>query len=358
MNNFKTIDDLFKKYPWKSPNKFIPLAKRYGFSEKDAKTFLKNIVHDVKIPKAQYMNIYSKQPNGFQMDTFINEKKKNGLNYLMLININTRKAYSYAMQGKGAKEVLKALQLFIKDVPEVYSITSDQDSAYLSNDVLEFMKTNNIIYKTTEDNNHNVLGIINRFMRTIRDMIGNNKFIDEQEMKQLIETYNESPHKSIKFKAPNEITNEDEIQYIKDKSQNNPYNFQPGERVRIINEKNPLSKKRSNATKESYIVDSKSGNQFIIKSKDESIDKYPGYQLIKASSNVPIADTLKGGKRGIINKIISYDKKKYKVMYEGGTFDFIPAKNLREGTPTTLSQMEREFWSKQKNIPDDIIKWS
>ena len=59
------------------------------------------------------------------MDTFINDKTKDGLNYLMLININTRKAYCYPMKGKGAKEVA-----------DVYSITLDQDEAYLSNDVL------------------------------------------------------------------------------------------------------------------------------------------------------------------------------------------------------------------------------
>ena len=44
----------------------------------------------------------------------------------------------------------------------------------------------NIIYTTTEDNNHNVLGIINRFMRTIRDMVGENRYINEEEMNDLL----------------------------------------------------------------------------------------------------------------------------------------------------------------------------
>ena len=154
------------------------------------------------------------------MDTFINDKTKDGLNYLMLININTRKAYCYPMKGKGAKEVAKALNKFFEEEPDVYSITSDQDAAYLSNDVLQLMKSNDIIYNTTEDNNHNVLGIINRFMRTIRDMadqdqthsknvVGENRYINEQEMDNLIDSYNNSPHRSLDYKIPNEMTEKD-----------------------------------------------------------------------------------------------------------------------------------------------------
>ena len=134
---FNTIDELFHSYPWKTPSKFTPLAKRYGFTEQQAKQHLASIIHDVKVPKAKYIPIVSKHPNGFQMDTFINSKAsantwssskhKGGLNYLMFININTRKAYAYPMHGKSSKEVLNALQQFIKDVPNVYSLTSDQD---------------------------------------------------------------------------------------------------------------------------------------------------------------------------------------------------------------------------------------
>lgn len=355
---FKSIDDLYKYYPWKTPNKFLPLAKRYGFTEQAARRYLENIIHDVKVPKAQYLNIYSKHSGGYQMDTFINDKTKDGLNYLMLININTRKAYCYAMKGKGAKEVARALNKFIHEVPEIYSITSDQDASYLSNEVLQLMKDNNIIYTTTEDNNHNVLGIINRFMRTIRDMIGENRYINENEMSELIDAYNNSPHRSLKYKAPNDITKTDENNYVKDKAKNNPYDFKPNDRVRIVQAKEPFSKRRNKVSKEAYIVDSKAGNQFIIKSKDESVDKLPGYRLIK-TPNKNIAETLKGGKRGIVEKILSYDanKNKYAIKYSEGTEDVIPAKNLREGAPTKLSNMELEYWSKQRDIPNNIRRW-
>ena len=366
---FNTIAELFHSYPWKTPSKFIPLAKRYGFTEQQAKQHLASIIHDVKVPKAKYIPIVSKHPNIFQMDTFINSKAsantwssskhKGGLNYLMFININTRKAYAYPMHGKSSKEVLNALQQFIKDVPNVYSLTSDQDAAYLTNDVLEFINSHNIRYRTTEDNNHNVLGIINRFMRTIRDLIGENRYIDENEMNNLIDAYNNSPHRSLDNKAPNDITDQDEQNYIQTKSINNPYDFKHGDKVRVVLEPNPLSKKRNRVSKEAYLIDSKSGNQFLIKAKDDSVDKYPGYRLIKTSNN-NLANTIKNGKRGAVDKIISYDEKKnkYKVQYEGGVQDSIPAKNLREGNPARLSTLELEYWSKQKSLPDNIKKWT
>ena len=134
--------------------------------------------------------------------------------------------------------------------------------------------------------------------------------------------------------------------------------FKPDDKVRIVKVKEPLAKKRTNLTKDVYVVDSKSGNQFVVKAKDSSVDKYPGYRLVK-TKNTNLAETIKNDKRGIVNKILSYDVKtdKYKVEYDGGVIEQIPSKNLREGRPTHLSQMELIYWSAKKNIPDKISKW-
>ena len=206
---------------------------------------------------------------------------------------------------KSSKEVLNALQQLIKDVPNVFSLTSYHDAPYLTNEVLEFINSHNIRFRTTEDNNHNVLGIINRFMRTIRDLIGKNIYIDENEMNNLIDVYNNSPYCSLNNKAPNDITEKDEQNYIQTKSINNPYYFMSGDKVRVVLEPNPLSKKSSRVSKEAYFFYSKSGNQFLIRAKDE----YPGYRLIKTSYKI-LGETIKNGKRRSVDKIISYDEKK------------------------------------------------
>ena len=131
---YASIEQLYKKYPWKTAKKFVPLAKQHGFKEKDAKEFLKKVVHDKRIKiKPVYLPIYSESGGSYQFDTFIQRK---GLNFLIFININTRKAYVYPMKTKGTKDVIEALAKFFNEVKDVKVLRSDQDAAYLSNKTL------------------------------------------------------------------------------------------------------------------------------------------------------------------------------------------------------------------------------
>ena len=364
---YANIEQLYKKYPWKTAKKFVPLAMKHGFKEKDAKEFLKKVVRDKRIKvKPVYLPIYSESGGSYQFDTFIQKK---GLNFLIFININTRKAYAYPMRTKGTDDVINAMTKFFTDVKEdpgirtnpVKVLRSDQDAAYLSNKTLDFLREKGVRYLTTEDENHNVLGIINRFMRTVRDL-ANKKVISAEEMKELVNTYNTTIHTSTNV-PPNEMTKELEKEYITKKrietqNKTRAYDFKPGDRVRIVIEPKALTKKRSNLTSESFIVDSRSGNMFLIRAKDHSVDYYPGYKLVLCSKSIPLAETLKDEKRGVIQTIEGYDDKrdKYKVVYEGGVHDTIPAKNLREGDPLKLSPIERSYWVK-KELPSKIKKF-
>lgn len=112
---FKTLDEVYKRYPYNTLSKFQSIARKYGFTNKEAKDYLtNNVVHDQKVPPPKFMHIYSKHPNAYQMDTFFYREEKTP--YLMIININSRKAYAYKMNDKGASEVLKALNKFKNEV--------------------------------------------------------------------------------------------------------------------------------------------------------------------------------------------------------------------------------------------------
>ena len=357
---YNSLQELFDDFPWKTPGKFIPLAKRFGFTnENEIKAFLKDKApHDEKVVEPVFLPIFSKSKDSYQFDTMF----LSGVNpYLVFININTRKAWIYKMKNKGANAVKLALEEFFADVKNVKSLTSDQDSAYLSDVVITYLKSKNVAYRTTEDNNHNVLGIINRFIRTLRDLN-----INENNVFKILDEYNNTPHKSIDNKTPNEMTENDEDDYIHKQEEItkniiDTYKFDIGDRVRIILEKKPLQKNRSNLSTKSYIIDSKQGNDYIIRAKDGSIDKYAGYKLVKCDSRYELADTIKNAKRGIIEKIISYDERsdKYKVLWDTDEESVIPAKNLREGFPLRLSPLERVFWTRQKSndIPVKIRKF-
>lgn len=360
--SYKTIEELFKDVPWRTPSKFIPIAKRYGFTDTKAiRDFLSNkVIHDAKAVKPTYLPIFSQEPGGYQMDLIFDGKKV----FLFCININTRKGYVYSIKSKKTKDVYIVINKFISEVSDVKSIMSDQDSTFLSQEILSFIKSKNISYRTTEDNNHNVLGIINRFVRTIRDFTQREDL--DLNIMEAVDKYNDSPHESLNGKCPNEITDEMELDYIAEKMAltneiKHTYNLKVGDRVRVFLDKNKIGKNSSNLSKVSYIISEVVGNQYLIRSKDGSVDKYPGYKLYKCSDNIPIANTIKNDKRGVIEKIISYDENtnKYKVQFDDDkkTIDIIPAKNLREGTPARLSQMERDYWSKHIPVPSKISKW-
>jgi hypothetical protein len=124
------------------------------------------------------------------------------------------------MNSKNSADVMKAMEKFINDAhPKI--LESDQDSAYLSNNMLSYLKNHDIIYSTVADNDHHVLGIINRFIRTIRDMSS----ISSEGLSDLIDAYNNSSHRALPDKisptgitseglSPNEMTSERESKYI------------------------------------------------------------------------------------------------------------------------------------------------
>ena len=351
-----SIEALHKKYPWNSISRFMPIATQHGFSKEDVRNYFKQFAHD-KLSinhKQYYLPIFSNTPDAYQFDTIISRPPM-----LVFINVNTRKAYVYQMKNKTTSEVLRCLQQFV-NTAHPQELTSDQDPAYLSQSVIDFMLYNHIDYHTTEDNNHNILGIINRFVKTLRDHVKD--INDIKAVKQFVDAYNSQPHSSTGI-APNKFTRNDEMDYIMRMSYRDykvrtqkDYTLKVGDKVRIVYDNQPLVKKRTNLSKEHYIIDSLDGNGYIIKAKDESIAYYPRHKLVKDSSG-PLADTLDNGKRGIIKEILEYYPRsdKYKVIYTDNSVDTIKAKNLRETNPTSLGPLERDYWSKNKgSIPSTI----
>jgi len=208
---------LHKKFPYKSEAKFVPIAIRHGFTKSEAIDFLRSSVqHDKKYSEQRHLMrpIYSEHPGAYQFDTFVNSKSDPPY-YLILINVNTRKAYAYPMKTKSSASVLGSLKQFHSDVSIISAMTSDQDAAYLSEPILSFMKSNSIDYRTTEDHDHNRLSIINRFIRTLRDLNSKPHF-SEEKMKTLISSYNDTTHSSTNH-TPNEWTPELEKEYIEKK---------------------------------------------------------------------------------------------------------------------------------------------
>jgi hypothetical protein len=233
--------------------------------------------------REHFMPIFSKEGGTYQFDTW----DRPGHYFLVIININTKKAYAYPMKQKDSMYVKGALQAFWSEVTDVKVMSSDEDAAYCSREIQEEFKKRKIRHVTTNKNNHHTLAVINRLMRTLRDLLGGpNRDFTEAEMKDKLDQYNNMIHNTTKM-APNEMDSKSEREYITRMTEKAKtamsYNFKPGDWVRRVTEKDPMKKRRTNVTFERYWVKRQEGVMFVIQAQDKTIEKVPGFKLVKVN---------------------------------------------------------------------------
>jgi hypothetical protein len=172
----------------------------------------------VKKEPKKYKYITANSPNEiFQIDLldYSNYSGNNRQNkwILICVDVFTRKAFAEPMKDKTAKSTEEAFKNVLKEaVPRV--IFHDMGSEFKGS-FYNFIHSKNIISIENEFKNHNALGIIDRFSRTIKSMIAkyltaNNttKWVDE--LPRLIDIYNKTPNAGIENLKPNNIENNEE----------------------------------------------------------------------------------------------------------------------------------------------------
>ena len=138
------------------------------------------------------------------------------------------------------------------------------------------------------------------------------------------------------------------------------YDLDVGTKVRYILDKKSFSKVRHKVSIGYYTIDSVEGNNYVIIAKDGTTKKIPRYRLLPLKDNESdyhAAETIEeyNANRGVIDEILDYNvkTKKYKIRFtmpdSEPYIDTIPAKFMRESSPTSLSKLEREFFNKNKD---------
>ena len=83
----------------------------------------------------------------------------------------------------------------------------------MSKDVVEFLISNRIeLFTIVAENMKTGLSVINRFMRTLRDMVGKNRNIDEIEMRKPLKRYNKTVNSSTRLTRI-DMTEDDKTRY-------------------------------------------------------------------------------------------------------------------------------------------------
>ena len=121
------------------------------------------------------------------------------------IDIFSKYAWSFPLKTKTIKEIKSCFQKIFNERKPKY-IWSDQESAFFSKEMLQFFKDNNVkIYYTHSDLK---AVIIERFNRSLRELmmksfVKNNNTVWYNILPNLINTYNNRYHQTIKMKPKN-----------------------------------------------------------------------------------------------------------------------------------------------------------
>ena len=351
---FKSLDKVYKAVKERFPD----------IKRSDVKEYLESLGVESKseinpkVMRSKMGKSYSGIIGGYQIDIFIYKRKY----YLLAININTKYGYiSKSIKNKSVHAVLPEIKIFVdKFKPD--SICCDNEPAFVSKDTVDYLISKDIELRVITEQIHSALGIINRFCRTIRDMLFQSKNLSLEEA---IKIYNNSYHRTIGMK-PIDMQKDSELEemYIskcifenKAKIKKLHENIKPGTKVRFINEyENKLQKIRYKLSPYYYIVDSIDNFKAAIMANDGSIKSVPLYRIVKlkpSETRIKFAETIDGTSRGIIDEIVDYNvkNKSAKVKFKLPDSDkfqiqTIPVRYLREQIPTRVSDLEMEFLKK------------
>ena len=254
-------------------------------------------------------------------------KMNKGYKYIFTnIDVFSKIAYAFPLKSKKIGDIKNCFEKIFENNKPKY-IWSDKESSFLSKEMQQFFKDNNVkIYHT---NSHLKAVVIERFNRSLRELMmkeftKNNNTIWYNILPKLIKTYNNKYHNSIKMK-PIQVNKSNE-KYIKEniytynKTSKNP-KFKINDLVRISLKRRDLFDKPSSNIKWSeelfkiHSINKSNVITYKIKDLNDEIIKGQFYEkeLQKTKNNSQVY---------IIEKIIRKNKNRYLVKWRGYSDEF------------------------------------
>ena len=224
--NYPSLAKLFKAIRVHHKNISNDEVKQYLESLNEVQIFKPQ----AKINKKIQGHITSLSPNeAWQMDLLDLSKYSQynkGFNFILLvIDIFTRKAYAVASKTKSTYDVIIAFETILNEANDApMTITSDNESAFLSNDFEQVLDKYHIILEPNVKNDHNALGIIDYFCKRIRLVISkssarsNNKYDWITALSKHMKNYNNAPNTAIEDISPNNATTPEAREIIFEKN--------------------------------------------------------------------------------------------------------------------------------------------
>ena len=135
--------------------------------QKVMKKRLKDIRVRNKAIKPYMIKIYSNMLNTWFHDLYDNLANHEPRYWHVFIGTNNKFAVALPLNDKKASYIHETLSEFINKYQPA-KLTSDEEPRFLAN--VKLLKDNNVTMHIIQDKNHSSLAVIDRFIRTIRDM--------------------------------------------------------------------------------------------------------------------------------------------------------------------------------------------
>ena len=244
-NNYPGLEKLYKILERKKPGEY---------KKKDIKNFL-DAQETTQLTKAQNKtsaqgHIISFEPNEiWQLDIYVMKKydtyNKNYGYMLAVVDVFTRKASVKKMKNKDSNDCSEALKDIINEFgtsPKI--IMSDNDKAYSGESFQSVLDKYNIILDENVVGDHNALGIIDRFARTLKTIITSHFIYNKTKnwidpIDGIVKKYNKTDHKALGYLTPKQAGKtkyyEEILQLNVMKSQKNKTvsDLKPEDKVRV-----------------------------------------------------------------------------------------------------------------------------
>ena len=266
-----------------SKQNFINLAKqKLKASTKEINEFLKNQeINQVNKKPTKHTNLrITAPPRTFQLDIMYYPVGTSFKNILLIVDIQSRKAWAYVISSTSGENILTAYKKFVSEVDIINGIEADNQFSFKA--FQEYNKEKNIRLDTSIAKDEHItkggnkLGIIDRLVRTLKEMIDKYRTVISKQtafseiLDKVINTYNNQPHRTIKT-TPNEMFNNVDKQnfnYDNDREYNRNLlkkkNITIDAEARILESKGKLDKGSQKYSIDLYKLVGREGNRFIV----------------------------------------------------------------------------------------------
>ena len=302
-NNIKLFEYFFNRKPSDYEIQLLNVHEPYFNVRKQIKNY--------------QFKTYSRVPGGFIGDIFFNKSK---FACLLLININTRKAYAYALNNvevnkvdpdskgsqvkpiggqndygtqeytitysttnkKTTSNLINVFKQFLNDIDhKITSLRFDNESAVKSKQFQIMLRNNKIKFIPVIEGSHTSLSLIDRLCRTIRDISYNMgiKILTQNDINKVLNVYNNMYHSSLskmlgKKITPNEVNEHPELEqqiinycidYNKQLKVLHPeIELQVGQICKVYQPFDKFKKRRRLLKKDYYKIVNKTGNIYTV----------------------------------------------------------------------------------------------